>query len=104
VQGKSLGDCNLAWAGAAAFNLKFPVSQQVAMKITPRNGNFGSYLYDESGKTVFHMDARMVCVVGKDNVRRPTTWWFYQDKYKNSSIHSYGNIVFVEEFIRVTIT
>jgi hypothetical protein len=74
------------------------------MKITPRNSNFGSFLHDESGNTVFHIDARMVCLVGKDNMREPTTWWFYQDKYKNSSNYSYGNIVFVEEFIRVTIT
>jgi len=74
------------------------------MKITQRNGSFSFSLYDESGNVVFHIDARMICFVGKDNMREPSTWWFYQDKYKNRNKYAYGNIVFVEEFIRVTIT
>jgi hypothetical protein len=79
----------------------------MTMKITPRNGNFGSFLYDESGKTVLHADGTdggTIYVVGKDNMREPSTWWFYQDKYKNSDRYSYGNIAFVAEYIRVTIT
>jgi hypothetical protein len=77
------------------------------VKITPRNDSYGSSLYDESGKTVFYTDGTdggTICLVGKDNMREPSTWWFYQDKYKNSSKYSYGNIAFVAEFIRVTIT
>ena len=75
------------------------------MKITPCNGSFGSSsLYDESGKALFHVDGGTICLVGKDNMREPSTWWFYQDKYKNSSNYLYGNIAFVAEYIRVTVT
>jgi len=74
------------------------------MKITPRNASFGgSFLYDESGNAVFHIDARMICLAGKDNMREPSTWWFYQDKYKNSSNYSYGNISFTSDYLRITI-
>jgi len=73
------------------------------MKITQRNGSFVSFLYDELGNTVFHVDSHMIYLVGKNNMRELSTWWFYQDKYKNSSEYSYGNIVFVAKYIRVTI-
>jgi hypothetical protein len=74
------------------------------MKITPRNGSFGSsFLYDKSGQSVFQIDVSVICLVGKDNMREPSTWWFYQDKYKNSSNYLYGNISFTFDHLRITI-
>jgi len=73
------------------------------MRIAQRSHSFDSSLYDKSGKTVFHIETSKIYLVGKDNSMEPSTWWFYQNTYRNSDDYMYGNISFKSECIRITI-
>jgi hypothetical protein len=76
------------------------------MKITLRNSGSGPFWYDESGKTILHKDRTdggALYIVGKDNLREPNSWWFYQDKYRNNNKLHYGNISFTSNYLRITI-
>jgi hypothetical protein len=74
------------------------------MKITEHNSRLGSCLYNEAGKPVLRIIYKgMVDLVGKDSLKEPSSWWFYQTGYVTGGAYKYGNISFEYDLICVTI-